>query len=85
MELLYFILGFCFASFGIPIVEGICAWFLTWVEAKKAKQTDAVNQINIKMRKEAASAGQDEPHMAKIGFQIPDADEEESEDDEDEV
>lgn len=85
MELLYFILGFCFASFGIPIVEGICAWFLTWIEAKKAKQSDAINQVNIKMRKEAASAGQDEPQMAKIGFQIPVADEEESEDDEYEV
>ena len=85
MELLYFILGILFVSYVIPLIDGLSGLFLTWIEAKKAKQTDAVNQINIKMRKEAASAGQDEPHMAKIGFQIPDADEEESEDDEDEV
>ena len=85
MELLYFILGFSFASFGIPIIEGVCSWFLTWIEAKKAKQSDAINQANIKMRKEAASADQGEPHMAQIGFQIPDVDKEESEDDKDEV
>ena len=39
MELLYFILGFTFASYLMPVLEGLGAWFLTWVEAKKAKQT----------------------------------------------
>ena len=38
MELLYFILGFTFASYLMPVLEGLGAWFLTWVEAKKAKQ-----------------------------------------------
>lgn len=83
MELLYFILGFAFASYLMPILEGLGAWFLTWVEAKKAKQTEIVNQVNIKMRKDAAaSADQDYTPVGKIGFQYLDA---EGEDKEDEV
>ena len=83
MELLYFILGFTFASYLMPILEGLGAWFLTWVEAKKAKQTEIVNQVNIKMRKDAAaSADQDYTPVGKIGFQYLDA---EGEDKEDEV
>ena len=86
MELLYFILGFAFASYLMPILEGLGAWFLTWVEAKKAKQTEIVNQINIKMRKDAAaSADQDYTPVGKIGFQYLDAEPEEGEDEEDEV
>lgn len=83
MELLYFILGFAFASYLMPILEGLGAWFLTWVEAKKTKQTEIVNQANIKMRKDAASTDQDTPSVGKIGFQYLDA--EEGEDKEDEV
>ena len=83
MELLYFILGFAFASYLMPILEGLGAWFLTWVEAKKAKQTEIVNQANIKMRKDAASTDQDTPSVGKIGFQYLDA--EEGEDEENEV
>ena len=86
MELLYFILGFAFASYLMPILEGVGAWFLTWVEAKKAKQTEIVNQVNIKMRKDAAaSADQDYTPVGKIGFQYLDAEPEEGEDEEDEV
>ena len=83
MELLYFILGFTFASYLMPVLEGLGAWFLTWVEAKKAKQTEIVNQVNIKMRKDTASTDQDAPSVGKIGFQYLDA--EEGEDEEDEV
>ena len=83
MELLYFILGFTFASYLMPILEGLGAWFLTWVEAKKAKQSEIVNQVNIKMRKDAAaSTDQDYTPVGKIGFQYLDA---EGEDEEDEV
>ena len=86
MELLYFILGFAFASYLMPILEGLGAWFLTWVEAKKTKQTEIVNQVNIKMRKDAAaSADQDYTPVGKIGFQYLDAEPEEGEDKEDEV
>jgi hypothetical protein len=31
-------------------MDGISSWFLTWVEAKKAKQSEVINQTNIKMR-----------------------------------
>lgn len=86
MELLYFILGFTFASYLMPVLEGLGAWFLTWVEAKKTKQTEIVNQANIKMRKDAAaSTDQDYPPVGKIGFQYLDAESEKGEDEEDEV
>ena len=71
MELLYFILGILFVQVFIPIIDGISAWFLTWVEAKKSKQSNVINDANIKMRQAAASADQDPP-MRKIGFCVPD-------------
>lgn len=86
MELLYFILGFTFASYLMPVLEGLGAWFLTWIEAKKTKQTEIVNQANIKMRKDAAaSTDQDYTPVGKIGFQYLDAEPKEGEDEEDEV
>lgn len=84
MELLYFILGFVFAVYIIPLFDGLSAWFLTWVEAKKAKQSEVINQTNIKMRKAAASAEEDPPRRP-IGFRVPDAEELEEEEYEDEV
>ena len=84
MELLYFILGFVFAVYLIPLLDGLSAWFLTWVEAKKTKQAEIVNQTTIKMRQAAASAEEDAPRRA-IGFALPDDYEEEEDEEEDEV
>ena len=83
MELLYFILGILFIQYFIPLVEGISAWFLTWVEMKKTKCGEIINQSNINMRQAAASAEEDLPRRA-IGFCAPD-DEIEEEEDENEV
>ena len=83
MELLYFILGFMFAVYLIPLLDGIFGWFLTWIEAKKAKQSEIINLTNIKMRQAAASADTDSPKRL-IGFSVPDDDYEE-EDEEDEI
>jgi hypothetical protein len=84
MELLYFILGILFVQYAIPLIDGVSAWFLTWIEAKKAKQSEVINQVNIKMRKAAASADEDPPRRP-IGFRMPDAEELEEEEYEDEV
>lgn len=84
MELLYFILGFVFAVYLIPLLDGLSAWFLTWVEAKKTKQAEIINQTNIKMRQAAASAEDDSPKRL-IGFYADDDYEEEEEDEEDDV
>ena len=83
MELLYFILGFMFAVYLIPLLDGISGWFLTWIEVKKAKQSEIINQTNIKMRQAAASANTDSSKRL-IGFSVPDNDYEE-EDEEDEI
>lgn len=69
MELLYFILGILFISYLLPIIEGLSSWLLAWLEAKKATQSEIINQANIKMRKDAASA--DTSPMHTIGFQLP--------------
>lgn len=79
MELLYFILGILFVTYVIPLLDGILSWFLTWVEAKKAKQSEVINQTNIKMRQAAASAEEDPPRRP-IGFRVPDEEEEYEED-----
>lgn len=75
MELLYFILGIIFVTYIIPLLDGISAWFLTWVEAKKAKQSEIINLTNIKMRQAATSAEEDSPKRL-IGFRMPDEEEE---------
>ena len=79
MELLYFILGILFVTYVIPLMDGVSSWFLTWVEAKKAKQSEVINQTNIKMRSAAASAEEDPPRRS-IGFRVPDEEEEYEED-----
>ena len=83
MELLYFILGFVFAVYLIPLLDGISAWFLTWVEAKKVKQSEIINLTNIKMR-QATTSAEDDPPKRLIGFCRED-DYKEEEDDDDEV
>ena len=75
MELLYFILGILFVQYAIPLIDGISSWFLTWIEAKKAKQSSIINDANIKMRQAAASAEEDPPRQP-IGFRVPDEEEE---------
>lgn len=75
MELLYFILGIVFVTYVIPLLDGISAWFLTWVEARKAKQSEIINLTNIKMRQAATSAEDDSPKRL-IGFRMPDEEEE---------
>ena len=82
MELLYFILGFISATYLIPLFDGISAWFLTWVEVKKAKFNEVITQINIKMRQAAAAADDDDSPKRLIGFCRDDDDYEEEEDDE---
>ena len=84
MELLYFILGILFVQYIIPLIDGFTAWILTWVEAKKAKQSEIVNQININMRQAAASTEADPPRRA-IGFCTPESEDYEEEEDENEV
>ena len=83
MELLYFILGILFVSYVIPLIDGLSGLFLTWIEAKKAKQSEIINLTNIKMRQAAASAEDDSPKRL-IGFCRED-DYEEEEDEEDEI
>jgi hypothetical protein len=78
-----FIASSAFAVYLIPLLDGLSAWFLTWVEAKKAKQSEIINQINVKMRQAAASAEDDSPKRL-IGF-CRDDDYKEEEDEEDEI
>lgn len=75
MNLLCFILGIFFTQILVPILDGIASWFLTWIEAKKVKQSEIINTANIKMRQAATSADENPP-MRPIGFRVPDEEEE---------
>lgn len=83
MELLFFILGIVFVQYCIPLLDGFAAWLLTWVEAKKSKQSELVNQSNINMRQAADAANEPPPHRT-IGFTVPE-NEEKEDDEEDEI
>lgn len=72
---LFFALGFLAAMYILPILDSLNSLLLTWLEAKKAKQSEIINLANIKMRQDATSA--DCSPMHAIGFQIPDDDYEE--------
>lgn len=50
MELIYFILGLVFVSYIMPILDSASSWFMTWIEAKKATQSEKINLANIKIR-----------------------------------
>lgn len=66
MELLYFILGIIFASYLSSLLDGIIALFLTWVEVQKAKMSEKISMIEIRVRK----ASEEEPPQRQIGFCI---------------
>ena len=83
MELLYFIFGILFVQYFIPLLDGLSSWFLTWTEAKKAKQSEVINLTNIKMRQAAASADSDSPKRL-IGFCRDDEEDYEEEEDDEE-
>ncbi len=80
MELLYFILGLLFFNYVIPLLDGFSGWILTWLEAKKAKQGEIINDANIKMR-QAATSADDVKHIS--GFYAPDENYEEEDDEDD--
>ena len=79
MELFYCLLGFMIASYVIPILDGVSAWFLTWVEMKKAKLSELINLSNVRMRQDRE--GEDTPQRV-IGFQIDSEEEYEEEEEE---
>jgi hypothetical protein len=83
LELLFFILGIVFVQYCIPLLDGFAAWLLTWIEAKKSKQSELVNQSNINMRQAADAANEPPPHRT-IGFTVPE-NEEKEDDEEDEI
>lgn len=78
VELFYFILGIIFIEHIYPLVESIVTVWLTALEAKKGKYTKIINDINLEIEGSTTSA--DVIHT--IGFQLPDNNEEEDEEDE---
>ena len=88
MELLFFLLGILFVSYVIPILDSLSTLILAWVETKKIAYSEQINQTNIKMRRDAEKAEEEDyPKKTIVGFYAPDddADYTEEEDDENEV
>ena len=68
MELLYFMLGILFASYIAPLLDGIGSLFLSWVEVQKAKASEKISIIEIKVRK----AAEEDQSQRQIGFCVSD-------------
>lgn len=64
--LLYFLLGVFCATVGYPLIQGWLEWHLTWIEAKKMKISEAINDSNIRMQQAASSVR--EADTRAIGF-----------------
>lgn len=80
MELLFFILGILFVQYLVPIFESLGSLILTSIEVKKVKQQDIINQYEIKMRQDEILSNK-KIQKPKIGFQNPNEEENEEEDD----
>lgn len=74
MEFIFFLFGILFAQALTPIIDALTSWCIMWIEAKKAVWSDAVNQINIKIRQDTALAEQVPPRRV-IGFERVDEEE----------
>lgn len=81
MELLYFILGVLFASYFAPLLDGVGALFLSWVELKKAQMSEKIGLIEINLRK----AADEEPPRRQIGFCVSDEEVYPEEENDDEI
>lgn len=84
MKSLFFIFGILFSQYIMPLMDGFGALILTWMESKKTKHSEIINNSNIRMKKAATGEDDDKPKH-QIGFAPPVEKEEiEEEDDEDE-
>ena len=73
--LLYFLLGIFVASVLSPVFQLWLEWHAVWVEMKKMKLSEAINDSNIKMQQAASSVG--EVDTRAIGFSADWGEEEE--------
>lgn len=76
----YFIAGMLFAEFGIPILEGIAALFLTLLEVGKGRLTLIITKYNKQIRD---IADKEEVSTNAIGFRCDPVEYDEDEEDED--
>lgn len=87
MKSLFFIFGILFSQYIMPLMDGFGALILTWIESKKTKHSEIINNSNIRMKKAAIAEEDDDKPKYRIGFAPPqpvEKEEIEEEDDEDE-
>ena len=75
LELSYFILGVIFVLLISPIIESFCSLILTGIELIKGDWTLKITKINSQIRKIDLEYP-NEPPQNKIGFEIPNGEEE---------
>lgn len=83
---MYFVLGMLTYALILPFIEGLSAYLLAWLEAKKAKWGEEVSLANIRIQQASQEAEESSlPKMNVIGFAAPEAceDYEEETDDDD--
>lgn len=69
MELLFFILGMLFIQYLVPCLESLGSLFLIYIEAKRTKWKDVINQYEIKMNQDEILSDKKIGKSSTIGFQ----------------
>lgn len=82
MKSLFFVFGILFAQYILPLLDGIGALALTFMETKKAKFSEEINNTNIRMKK---AMDPEETPKHPIGFSVSIEKDIEEEDEEDDV
>lgn len=78
MELLLFISGILFTLVLLPLLESVTSLAITWIESKKIKYSEAINDGNIRMQQ--AANHNEECSTRPIGFILSNEEGEEYED-----
>lgn len=81
MPLVWFVLGILFTELILPLLKKAAEVVATRLEKAEAHLSEAINESNIKMKQAVASAEKDQDKKYKIGFTLPDCEEEEGIDD----
>lgn len=85
INLIYFLLGVITINLIMPIIEGLVELFLSFIEAKKIKYGEEINNANIRIQMANLEAEERQIPVSTnvIGFQVPSEEEYYDEEDED--
>lgn len=76
MPLIWFISGILFSIVAMPIINSLTDLIIAWLETKRMKCAEAINNSNINMQKAATSVEEEIAIMQPVGFTLSGEEEE---------